>query len=33
MSEIVVADLVPLSERGAFFGLLGLVWAVSSAIG
>lgn len=33
MSEIVVADLVPLAERGVFLGLLGLVWAISSAIG
>jgi MFS family permease len=33
MSEIVVADLVPLAERGIFLGLLGLVWAISSAIG
>lgn len=31
--EIVVADLVPLAERGLYFGLLGLVWAISSAIG
>lgn len=31
--EIVVADLVPLAERGLFFGILGMVWAISSAIG
>lgn len=28
-----VADLVPLAERGLYIGLLGLVWAISSAIG
>ena len=33
MAEIVVADLVPLAERGAFYGILGLVWAIASAIG
>lgn len=33
LAEIVVADLVPLAERGVFLGLLGLVWAISSAIG
>ncbi|KZT60147.1 iron permease [Calocera cornea HHB12733] len=33
MSEIVVADLVPLKERGVFIGLTSLVWAFASAIG
>lgn len=33
MSEIVVADLVPLSERGVFMGILGTVWALASAVG
>ncbi|KDE09667.1 hypothetical protein MVLG_00073 [Microbotryum lychnidis-dioicae p1A1 Lamole] len=33
MTEIVVVDLVPLAERGAFFGIFGAVWALASAIG
>ncbi|KAI0709725.1 Mfs1.2 [Earliella scabrosa] len=33
ISSIVVSDLVPLRERGAYNGLIGLVWAVASAIG
>ncbi|KAG8951997.1 hypothetical protein FRC04_005330 [Tulasnella sp. 424] len=33
LSDIVVADLVPLSERGNFIGLFGAVWAIASAIG
>lgn len=28
LSEIVVADLVPLSERGKWEGVLGVVWAI-----
>ncbi|GAA6007140.1 MDR family MFS transporter [Rhodotorula paludigena] len=33
MTEIIVCDLVPLAERGAFFGIIGAVWALASAIG
>ncbi|SCV68369.1 BQ2448_490 [Microbotryum intermedium] len=33
MTEIVVVDLVPLADRGTFFGVIGSVWAVASAIG
>ncbi|KAG8939282.1 hypothetical protein FRC04_006722 [Tulasnella sp. 424] len=33
MTEIVVADLIPLSERGNYMGISGAVWAVASAIG
>ncbi|UZJ55730.1 hypothetical protein CBS101457_005050 [Exobasidium rhododendri] len=33
LSEILIADLVPLAERGTFEGLLGSVWALASAIG
>ncbi|KIO28004.1 hypothetical protein M407DRAFT_22771 [Tulasnella calospora MUT 4182] len=32
-TEIVVADLVPLSERGNYMGISGAVWALASAIG
>ncbi|BGP17885.1 hypothetical protein JCM10213v2_005927 [Rhodosporidiobolus nylandii] len=32
-TEIVVVDLVPIAERGAYFGILGAVWALASAIG
>lgn len=31
--EIIVCDLVPLAERGAYFGIIGSVWALASAIG
>ncbi|KAJ7768343.1 major facilitator superfamily domain-containing protein [Mycena metata] len=33
LSEILTADLVPLSERGLYQGFLGLVWSFASAIG
>ncbi|PWN52263.1 iron permease [Violaceomyces palustris] len=33
LSEILIADMVPLSERGTYEGLLGCVWALASAIG
>ncbi|KAJ6543871.1 iron permease [Mycena capillaripes] len=33
LSEILTADLVPLSERGLYQGLLGLVWSFASSIG
>ncbi|TKY88066.1 hypothetical protein EX895_003162 [Sporisorium graminicola] len=33
LAEIVVADLVSLSERGTYEGILGVVWAGASAIG
>ncbi|GAA5894341.1 hypothetical protein JCM6882_007636 [Rhodosporidiobolus microsporus] len=33
MTEIVVTDLVPLAERGAYFGIIGAIWALASAIG
>ncbi|KAG8980678.1 hypothetical protein FRB90_007547 [Tulasnella sp. 427] len=33
MTAIVVGDLVPLSKRGAYMGLIAAVWAVASAIG
>ena len=31
--EILVVDLVPIAERGKFFGILGAVWAAASALG
>ncbi|GAA6020021.1 hypothetical protein JCM10207_006761 [Rhodosporidiobolus poonsookiae] len=31
--EIIVVDLVPIVERGLYFGLLGFTWAGASAIG
>ncbi|KAG8894281.1 hypothetical protein FRC00_009199 [Tulasnella sp. 408] len=33
LTEIIVADLVPLSQRGVYLGLIGAVWAVAAAIG
>ncbi|GAA5979108.1 hypothetical protein JCM5350_007068 [Sporobolomyces pararoseus] len=31
-AEILVVDLVPIAERGLYFGILGSVWAIASAI-
>ncbi|KAJ7477181.1 MFS general substrate transporter [Mycena galericulata] len=33
LTEILTADLVPLSERGLYQGILGLVWSFASSIG
>ncbi|KAF8996786.1 MFS general substrate transporter [Cyathus striatus] len=33
LADILLGDLVPLKERGLFFGLLGLTWSVACAIG
>ncbi|KAG8956433.1 hypothetical protein FRC00_004962 [Tulasnella sp. 408] len=33
ISNIVLADMVPLNERGTFIGIFGAVWAVACAIG
>ncbi|KAG9089342.1 hypothetical protein FS749_001406 [Ceratobasidium sp. UAMH 11750] len=33
LTDIIVADLVPLAERGPYLGIVGAVWAVASAIG
>lgn len=33
MTEIIVADMLPLSERGVFSGIIGCIWAFASAIG
>ena len=33
MTDILVADLVPITERGAFQGLLGIVWSFACGIG
>ncbi|TNY20768.1 major facilitator superfamily domain-containing protein [Rhodotorula diobovata] len=33
MVEIIVCDLVPLAERGAYFGIIGAVWALASTLG
>ncbi|KAG8914322.1 hypothetical protein FRC00_014482 [Tulasnella sp. 408] len=32
-AEIVVADMVPLRQRGAYMGAFGAIWAIASAIG
>ena len=31
--NIIVVDLIPIAERGPYFGLLAAVWALASAIG
>jgi MFS family permease len=33
LSNIVIGDLFPLRIRGAFYGVIGAVWAVASSIG
>lgn len=33
LTEIIIADLVPLRQRGAFLGIFGGVWAVAAAVG
>ncbi|KAJ7278809.1 iron permease [Mycena rebaudengoi] len=33
LTQIVLSDLVPLSDRGLFNGLIGLAWAIASFIG
>lgn len=33
LTEIILSDLVPLRERGAYQGLIGLVWSIASVIG
>lgn len=33
LSDIIVADLVPLKDRGNFMGILAAVWAIAAAIG
>ncbi|KAF8211591.1 iron permease [Mycena galopus ATCC 62051] len=33
LTEILIADLVPLAERGLYQGLIGLVWSFASSIG
>ncbi|KAB5595945.1 Glycerol-3-phosphate dehydrogenase [Ceratobasidium theobromae] len=33
LTDIIVADLVPLADRGPYLGIVGAVWAVASAIG
>ncbi|KAG8874653.1 hypothetical protein FRB97_005749 [Tulasnella sp. 331] len=33
LTEIIIADLVPLAKRGLYMGLIGMVWAVAAAAG
>ncbi|KAG8901942.1 hypothetical protein FRB99_004997 [Tulasnella sp. 403] len=33
LSEIIIADLVPLRQRGVYMGFLGIVWSAASASG
>ena len=33
LTDIIVADLVPLKDRGNFMGYLSAIWAVAAAIG
>lgn len=33
LTSIVVIDLIPLAERGPFFGLLGSMWGLASTVG
>jgi MFS family permease len=31
--EVTITDLVPLAERGAYLGIVGLIWALGTVIG
>ena len=31
--EVIMTDMIPIAERGAFMGLIALVWATGTAIG
>ena len=33
LNDIVITDLVPLSQRGNYFGIIGSVWALGSVSG
>ena len=33
LTEIILSDLVPLRERGAYQGMIGLIWSIASIIG
>lgn len=33
MADVIIADLVPLSERGLYEGIIGLAWAFASGVG
>ncbi|KAF8514423.1 iron permease [Hysterangium stoloniferum] len=33
LTEIILSDLVPLSERGAYQGMIGLIWSIASIVG
>ena len=33
LSEIIVTDLIPLRERGKFFGFISMMWAIGSVSG
>ena len=33
LSEIIVSDLVPLSERGVYMGMFACTWALASGVG
>ena len=33
MVEVVITDMVPLAERGGYFSILALVWAIGSVVG
>jgi MFS family permease len=33
MVEVIMTDMVPLAERGGYWGILALVWTVGSVVG
>ena len=33
LTEIILSDLVPLNERGAYQGMIGSVWSVACTLG
>ena len=31
--EVIMTDMIPIAERGAFMGIIALVWATGSVVG
>lgn len=31
--EVIMTDMIPIAERGAFMGIIALIWATGSVVG